>query len=107
MKGCAALSAYFDLFRERRSYVVVGRAELFYFCFGSRFLTAELVAWKTEYHEAVVCVFTIEGFQRCVLLRQTALAGDIYNKGYLVLILLELCGFAVDIAVREIVESGI
>ena len=92
--------------KEREGDVERAAAELFDFLIGAGFLATEVVAREAEDNQALVFVFSIDGFQRFVLACVAALGGDIDDEEDFALISFQAGGFSVDILDWYGVEAG-
>ena len=69
-----------DFLKHGKAHAVVRAAELTDFFSVTGFLSAELIAWKTEYAQPPVTVFLVQRFEPFVLGGKSALACGIYHQ---------------------------
>ena len=69
-------------FKHGEFHAVRGSAECLYGVFGAGFLVAEIVGWKTEYHQSIILVPFVERFQTIILVGVTTFTGGIYHDQY-------------------------
>ncbi len=94
-----------DLGHHRKGDMVFGGAEGLDFLVGAGFLAAEIVGGDADDDEAAVLVFFIKGFQRGVLRREAAAAGDVDEKDDFAFVVGKRRGLAFDGIEREVIDG--
>src|SRR6266545_4417925 len=93
-----------QLGKQREGHVVFLRTKLLYLPGCARFLRAKIVARKTQHREAFGFVFAVNGFQRLILRRQTAMRRHVDDQQHFPLVLLQRRVLVVDVFQRNLVE---
>ena len=81
--GIAAF--YIHLLCHQKINAVILLAKAGNYLFSTRFLAPELIAGKTDNHQALLAQFFVQFLQTFVLRRETTLAGRVHNQQNLAL----------------------
>src|SRR5690554_640484 len=83
--------------KHREGHPIIDFAEITDRFFITRFLTLELVAWKSEHKKILVLELLIQFLQIRILRSKAAFAGGIYNKKNFTLVLPHGLQFSIDV----------